>query len=82
MSCCESCGCSVSSHKTICRNCQSRREHPWWPRGRRNGLRIVGCSVKVAFDATMVFLIPRMFWTYQKSFHWLGINVWFEVRYD
>jgi hypothetical protein len=66
----------------ICKSCLSKHRYPRWPRGRYNGQRIVGFSVKFKCDVTVWRWIPMIrIGELFKCCHWLCFYVWFEDEY-
>ena len=66
---------------TFCsRRCRNKALHPWWPRGKYNGDRIVGLSFKASIRVDHWQWKPR--WTkYTNCFTWLCVFVWIEAVY-
>lgn len=53
-----------------------------WPRGKYNGRRITGLSVKVRFDISMILWKPRIRLDYQPfAIAWLVVIVNIETMY-
>jgi hypothetical protein len=53
-----------------------------WPRGKYNGRRITGGSVKLTFDTELFYFRPRASWGYgQPYFCWLGFRIGAEAQY-
>lgn len=54
-----------------------------WPRGRCNGRRIGGASLKVGIDLFFWFWRPRVSWNFgQPYFLWLCFQIRAEPNYD
>lgn len=53
-----------------------------WPRGRRNGKRIVGFSVKCSVDLSNWLALPHWELRYAKFVSWLCLSVWFNLEYE
>ena len=65
----------------LCGACKSKAQHPHWPRGRWNGQRIMGASVKFAIDLAHCRVRPR--WNkYTRCFAWLWFLCWIEAVYE
>lgn len=53
-----------------------------WPRGKYNGRRITGFQIKLAFDVKIFLWFPEIRCQHGVfRAHWLGFNVWAELRY-
>jgi len=69
------------SQRTFCsRNCRDKSLHPYWPRGRYNGQRVIGFSFKAAARLDSWQWRPR--WNrYANCLTWLIFFVWIESVY-
>ena len=52
-----------------------------WPRGRYNGLRIVGVSFKLSIDVTRWYWLPKRV-RYCGGLHWLCVRTWTQFEYE
>jgi len=52
-----------------------------WPRGRYNGQRIIGVSVKATIRVDNVYWLPSWY-KYTNCFRWLWLFVWVEAVYE
>lgn len=52
-----------------------------WPRGKYNGRRITGASIKFKVSVEFFQWLPR-FPKYANCFRWLWFYVWFEWEYE
>lgn len=50
-----------------------------WPRGRYNGMRILGISIKMKIDVTLWGF--DIYWKHQKSIHIGCLHIWFGFYY-
>ena len=53
-----------------------------WPRGKYNGLRIVGASIKLKVDITSWRWIPRPWGEFGGAFVWLCFLLWIEWEFE
>ena len=59
-----------------------RKRRGWWPRGKYNGRRIVGFSVRISIDVTDWRWLPYIRWQWHlKCCHWLCVRSWIEKNY-
>jgi len=52
-----------------------------WPRGRYNGKRIMGASIKCAFDMEYFSWAPRWI-KHANCFSWLWVYIWIQWEYE
>lgn len=64
----------------LCKLCRDRVDHPYWPRGRINGQRIIGLEAKMKIDLTDWKLFPR-FNSWTRCFRWLCVWLWIHFEY-
>ena len=84
---CSKCGYSTYTYLNLvdgvpmCKSCKSKAEHPHWPRGKYNGQRILGGSLKTAIRLDGWYWRPT--WNkYAQCFRWLCFYVWVEAVYE
>lgn len=53
-----------------------------WPKGRYNGLRIIGITFKAIIDVTTWRLIPLWPNRYGSCLHWLCVMIWIGWEYE
>lgn len=61
--------------------CRSHGDHPLWPRGKYNGMRIVGIEFKIAVDVTTWRWIPVIGHNCGMC-HWLCFLSWTSWKYE
>lgn len=71
----------VTDGRRLCRACTSKYKYPHWPRGKHNGMRIVGFQVKVSIRVDD-WLWKPMIGHYCGAFHWLFWRSWFSAEYE
>ena len=52
-----------------------------WPRGRYNGKRIIGVSIKFKFSIEYFQWLPRVM-KYTNCLRWLWFYLWIEWEYE
>lgn len=68
----------MSEHEgnIYCDHCLSVVKHPYWPRGKLNGRRIAGLSIKFTVDVSDFRWIPLLSWTkYCRLISWLCFSI-------
>ena len=83
---CAVCGmCSYSVFPVVdgkrrCRICESKHRHPYWPRGKCNGQRIVGISIQFKLDLSRWRWKPVLV-REVGGFHWLCWYLWIQLNF-